>query len=183
MLIVFQIALCTTLLAGAGLMIRTFQDLHDQSPGFDRTHIATFTLNRAASRRYTQAHAHYLRVALVEAIRELPAVSSVGVAGRPMMRGSGLTATYAPTGERAAPGDEFSTSLNMVTPEFFETMGIGLPSGRNLDSSNSAVTPTRVVVNEAFANEAFAHLFSAVKIRSEKPSAMHWTRPRNPISK
>jgi predicted permease len=154
-LIVFQIALCTTLLAGAGLLIRTFKDLHDQNPGFDRDHIAAFTVNPGANRHSTQEQAHALRVALIERIRELPGVINVGITGRPLMRGSGVKATYAPTGERAALGDEFSASLNIATPEYFETMGIGLLAGRNLEPSDSPAIPKRVVVNEAFARHFF----------------------------
>ena len=44
-LIVFQIALCTVLLAGAGLLARTFTELRGVAAGFDRDHIVTFTAN------------------------------------------------------------------------------------------------------------------------------------------
>jgi predicted permease len=42
-LVVFQIALCTVLLAAAGLMVRSFRQLHGMDPGFDRDHVVTFS--------------------------------------------------------------------------------------------------------------------------------------------
>src|ERR1035438_7402695 len=42
-LVVFQVALCTLLLAGAGLTMRSFQRLHGMDPGFDYGHVVTFT--------------------------------------------------------------------------------------------------------------------------------------------
>jgi predicted permease len=154
-LIVFQVALCTMLLAGAGLLVRTFKELHDQDPGFDRDHIVTFTVNLWMN-HYSQEQARALRIALAERIRDLPGVVNIGAAGRPVMRGSGVKATYAPLGRRATAADEFTTSVNIVTAEYFDTMGIRLLSGRNFEAADSSVTPKRVIVNEAFARHFFA---------------------------
>jgi hypothetical protein len=38
-----RVALCTLLLAGAGLLVRTFQQLDGMDAGFDREHVVTFT--------------------------------------------------------------------------------------------------------------------------------------------
>jgi len=153
-LIVFQVALCTMLLAGAGLLVRTFQDLHDQNPGFDRDHLVAFTLDPGV-RRFSQEQARALRIAFVDRIKELPGVADVGVAGRALMRGSGVKATFAATGQRAAANDDFTTSVNIATPEYFETLGIRFLSGRNFEPSDNSVKPRRVIVNEAFARRFF----------------------------
>ena len=154
-LIVFEVALCTVLLAGAGLLVRTFKDLRDQNPGFDRDHIAVFTLGPGVH-HYTQEQARALRLAFIERIKELPDVVDAGASGRPLMRGSGVKGTYAPSGRRAAPGDEFSTSLNIATPEYFDTMRIRFLAGRNFEPSDNSASPKRVIVNEAFARHFFA---------------------------
>ena len=44
MLVVFQVALCTLLLSGAGLLVRTFLQLRTLDPGFDQDHVITFTV-------------------------------------------------------------------------------------------------------------------------------------------
>lgn len=153
-LIVFQIALCTVLLSGAGLTVRTFERLHHQNPGFDRDHVAVFTLDPGVN-RYPEERSKALREALLARVRELPGVVSAGAAGRPLMRGSGIKATYAPVGRRVATADFLNSSLNMVTPEYFQALGIPLLSGRNLTASDNAAKPVRVVVNEAFAQRFF----------------------------
>ena len=68
-LMIFQIALCTMLLASAGLLARTFKELHDQNPGFDRDHVVAFTVVPGVN-RYTQPQAKALRVELLDRIKE-----------------------------------------------------------------------------------------------------------------
>ena len=48
-ILVFQIALCTLLLGGAGLLVRTFEQLHSLDAGFDRDHVVTFTADPSLS--------------------------------------------------------------------------------------------------------------------------------------
>ena len=82
-------------------------------------------------------------------VRELPGVASVGVASRGLMRGTGLKTTYAPAGQTAAPGDFMNTSLNWVSPEYFDTMGIRLLAGRNFRPDEVPAKPRQAVVNQA----------------------------------
>ena len=94
-LIVFQIALCTVLLAGAGLLARTFTELRGVPAGFYRDHIVTFTANPGLT-AHTPAQTEALRVALSERVRQIPGVAGVAFASRALMRGSGIKMTVAP---------------------------------------------------------------------------------------
>ena len=85
-LIALQIALCTFLLAIASLFVRTFQQLQRVDPGFDRDHIATFTLNLNS---YTGKTAVFLKT-FTERVRAIPGVVSVGVSSIGVMRGTGM---------------------------------------------------------------------------------------------
>jgi predicted permease len=154
-LIVLQVALCTMLLAGAGLLVRTFQQLRGVDPGFDRDHIVTFTANLQLA-NYTADQAKAFRIALTERVRALPGVADVAFASRALMRGSGVKTTVAPIGERAATADFMNTSLNDVTSEYFDTMGMRIVAGRNFMDSDQSAEPRRVLVNEAFARRFFA---------------------------
>jgi len=155
-LMVFQIALCTMLLAGAGLLARTFADLRNVDVGFDREHIVTFTANPVLA-SYTDAQAEALRVALMERVREIPGVASVAVASRALMRGSGVKMTLAPLGERAAEQDFLNTSINWVSPEYFSTMGMRIVAGRDFmaEDAGRKQAPLPRVVNEAFVRRFF----------------------------
>lgn len=158
-LIVFQIALCTLLLAGAGLLARTLAQLGDVDPGFDTDHIVTFTTDPSLA-GYTPEQAKSLRVTLTEQVRQLPGVASVAVASRPLMRGSGIKMTVVPPGQRVTRADFLNTSTNSVTPGYFETMGMRLLAGRDLTQADEPAkgTTTKVVVNQAFATKIFSGL-------------------------
>jgi predicted permease len=154
-LIALQIAFCTFLLAIASLFVRTFQQLQRVDPGFDRDHIATFTLNL---NNYTGKTAVFLKT-FTERVRAIPAVVSVGISSIGVMRGTGLAMTVAPAGQRITPADFLNTSLNSVSPGYFDTMGMHILVGRALIASGASepkhVGPVMVVVNQAFLQRFF----------------------------
>ena len=158
-LIVFQIALCTVLLAGAGLLARTFEQLKRVNPGFDADHLVTFTVDPSLA-GYTAAQAKALRIDLMQRVRDLPGVVDVAVASRPLMRGSGLRTTVVPEGQRATPADFLDTSVNSITPGYFVMMGVRILRGRGLTENDEPKPPAmiNVVANEAFANKFFPNI-------------------------
>jgi predicted permease len=158
-LIVFQIALCTVLLAGAGLLARTFEQLKHVNPGFDADHIVTFTVDPSLA-GYTAAQAKAFRIDLMQRVRDLPGVVDVAVASRPLMRGSGVKMTVVPEGQQETPADFLNTSVNSVTPGYFAMMGMHILRGRDLIESDESKPPAtiHVVVNEAFANKFFPNI-------------------------
>lgn len=153
-LIVAQAALCTFLLAGAVLLVRTFDQLRDLNPGFDRDHLVTFGLDPGLS-GYTDAQANVLRLALMERVRQIPGVAAVASASMPLMRGSGMKTTVAPEGQKTSPGDLLNSSVNGVSPEYFDTLGIPIVEGRVLAETDLGLKPKRVMVNETFAHHFF----------------------------
>jgi len=155
-LIVLQIALCTVLLAGAGLLVRTFEQLREVDPGFARDRLVTFSADPSLA-GYTGAQARALRLALLDRIREMPGVDGVAVASRPLMRGSGVKMTVVPAGQKPTSADFLNTSVNSVTPEYFQTMGMRILSGRNLAPTDEPVkgVRTKAIINQAFASKFF----------------------------
>ncbi len=154
LLVVFQVALCTVLLAGAGLLVRSFEQLHGMDPGFDRDHVVTFTASPGLS-GYKQAECDKLRLALLERVRALPGVISAATGSRPILRGSGLKTTVTPEGRTASAADFLNTSLNTVSPEYFDTMGMRVLEGRRFLPSDMGLKPERVIVNHAFVQQFF----------------------------
>lgn len=158
-LILFQIALCTVLLAGAGLLVRTFEQLRDVDPGFARDRLVTFSEDPSLA-GYTSAQAKALRLALIDRVRQIPGVESVAVASRPLMRGSGIKMTMVPAGQKITPADFLNTSANSVSPGYFETMGMRILSGRDLAANDEPAKGirTKAIVNQAFAAKFFPGL-------------------------
>jgi predicted permease len=155
-LLVLQIALCTLLLAGAGLLVRSFRQLRDMDPGFASARVVSFTAEPSLS-GVTLEQGRTLLRNLMDRVRELPGVEAVGAAGRPLMRGSGQKTTVVMPGQAATPADFLNASLNGATPGYFDAVGIRLVAGRTFRESDIGRLPLPVVVNESFARRFFAN--------------------------
>ena len=149
-LVAAQVALCVVLLAGAGLLVRTFERMRTMDAGFDRDHIVTFTLDPSL-KGYSPERAKALSRQLLDKARALPDVVGAAIAERGLMRGTGVKATFGLAGTPLRRSDFLNCSLNGVTPGYFEAMGMRVLAGRDftwLEGPQSK--PRRVVVNEAF---------------------------------
>jgi predicted permease len=154
-LLIVQVALCTLLLASAGLLLRTFERLRAVGTGMDQDHLVTFTADPSLA-SYTGAQSKALRETLRERVQQLPEVIGVAVASRPLMRGSGVKMTIGPEGKLLSDSDFLNTSVNNVTPEYFATMGLRFVAGRGFTAAEvQNAKPAKVVVNEAFARKFF----------------------------
>lgn len=153
-LVTCQVALCTLLLVMVSLLVRTLQKLQSTDPGFDRDHIATFTLNLSEQ----TDRAVFLRT-LTDRIRSLPGVVSVAMSSIGVMREHGLASTVAPAGERARKTDFLNASRNNVSLEYFDTMGEHILGGRDFVASDlrgpNSRGPVMTIVNQAFARRFF----------------------------
>jgi hypothetical protein len=72
------------------------------------------------------------------------------------MTGSNSSSTVKVTGYEAKEDEDMNPDLNGVAPEFFSTLGIRLPSGRDFTEGDDLEAPRVAVVNEAFARYFFA---------------------------
>jgi predicted permease len=152
--IAIQVALSTILLAMATLMFRTFWNLEHLNPGFDRAHIVEFTTDpQAAGDSETQAGVFFRE--LKERVSRLPGVRSASYASSGVMRGIGRKTTVTPRGVILPQKTFLNTNSNSVTPDYFESMGIPLLAGRNLNLGDLKSKPERIVVNRAFADFFF----------------------------
>lgn len=173
LLIAVQVALCTILLCGAGLTLLTLDRLRALDPGFDAGRVVTFTVDRGLE-KYEKAQILDLQRRLLAGARALPEVDSAAIATRGLMRGSGIKMTVLPAGQSARREDFMNTSLNSVTPEYFQTMRMKWVAGRNfVEGEVREGVPTPVVVNEAFARKLGARLggkFGSTMPRGGKPA-------------
>ncbi len=167
-LVTFEVALCMVLLAAAGLLVRTFEQLQHLDAGFDRDHVVTFTVNPGLV-GYTPQQAESAGEAWIDKVRALPGVRSVAVAGIGVMRGSGMKQTVGIPGQRITSADFLNTSFNAVSPEYFEAMGMHILAGRGFTEADRLLKVdkdhvSRVIVNEAFVKGIF---------RGENPVGKH----------
>jgi putative ABC transport system permease protein len=133
-LIAAEVALAMVLLAGAGVMVRSFSRLVSEDLGFDVEQVAAM-LVVPADPKPAILSAYYPR--LVEAVRAIPAVRFVGAADTLPLIGGGTT-TRAKTSAVS-----MSVDISQVIPNYFEAMGIRLVAGRLPAATD--VTSTRPV--------------------------------------
>jgi putative ABC transport system permease protein len=155
-LVVVEVALSLVLLAGAGLLIRSFIRLQNVDPGFRPENVLTSRVSLPAARYQDSAAATRFLDTTISRIRALPGVqSAAGVSFLPMS-GPGIgTGFYRVDRPRPADGQVPSTQVRPVTPEFFKTMGIRQLAGRDFNESDTASSPLVAVVSDGIARRQF----------------------------
>jgi len=148
-LVIFQIALSLLLVIGAGLFVRTLQNLQNQNLGFNQRQLLLFALDPTKNGYEGQRLVDFYG-RLLERLQALPGATNATMSLVPLVSGSQSHGPVAIEGRKADPGEDMGADRNWVGPSFFETMGIRLLIGRGIewrDTTNSKVA----VVNEAFA--------------------------------
>ena len=155
LIVMAQVAVCTLILIGAALLIETLERMRSMNAGFDRDHVVTFTIDPSL-RGYKAEESRALSKALLEKAGALPGVAAAGIASRALMRGTGVKATLGAAGTRIKAADFLNSSLNDVTPGYFETMGMHVLAGRDFNwFDRNRTTPRKAIVNQAFARRFF----------------------------
>jgi predicted permease len=152
LLLGFEVALSVVLLAGAGLLLRTFQELHSVELGFDVREVVRFSLARGGELEDIRTFYRTLE----ENVASLPGVESVGsVYGAPL--GPGHTTAVVRSVDRPAPeaGRETYAGIRAVSPDYLTTARIPLIRGRTLTSADDVSPSSVAVVNESFVRENF----------------------------
>jgi len=152
-LVVSQIALSLLLVIGAGLFVRTLQNLQNQNLGFNQHQLLLFAVDPTKNgNQGPRLIDFYGR--LLERLQALPGATNATMSMATLLSGVQSHWPVAIEGRQAEPGKDLGADRNFVGPSFFETMGIRLLLGRGIewrDTTNSKVA----VVNEAFANHFF----------------------------
>jgi putative ABC transport system permease protein len=150
-LVSVQVAFAVTLLAGAGLLLRSFQQLSRVSPGFDPERILTFHISSSWGETVdNKAVLRFQRV--LESVRQLPGVeeaaTSLALPGVPTLYQVELRTTEG----RAASEPGLQAQGRLVSPAYFATMRIPVLSGELCCEDAGAAT---MRVNRSFAAAYF----------------------------
>lgn len=155
LILMAQVAVCTLILIGAALLVKTLARMRSMDAGFDRDHVVTFTIDPSL-RGYKPEQGRALSKALLERAAALPGVAAASIASRALMRGTGVKATFAAAGTRMSASDFLNSSLNDVTPGYFQSMGMRVLAGRDFNwFDRNPTTPRKVIVNQTFAVRFF----------------------------
>jgi putative ABC transport system permease protein len=155
LLVVAEVALSLLLLAGAGLMIRSFARLATEPRGFnmDKLMTAAMTLPRKTYSQPEQQASFCDR--LLERVRPLPGVQAVS-ATTVLPLYTGGTDELAIEGRApSADGEGPTTSTSLISANYFATVGIPLTRGRLFDDHDREKSEAVAIINETLARQAF----------------------------
>lgn len=148
-----QIALSLVLLAGAGLLIRSFFILISSHPGFDARNVLTATVMLRPNEVYTAERQVDFFDRLLSGIQKLPGVQYAAVTSSPPMQ----QFSEIESGLRADNGPETSdvVSISSVSPGYFQTLGIPLLSGRLFDARDHQRGTSVALINQTLSRLLF----------------------------
>jgi putative ABC transport system permease protein len=129
LLVAGEMALAVLLLAGAGLLVKSFGRLIRVDPGFRPDHVLTFDLGLDAKYKDPASRSAFYRGLLAELDR-LPGVRASGAVFCAPLSNSNFSSSFTVEGAPVPKSDEPSMSLRVVSPDYFSTMRIPLLAGR-----------------------------------------------------
>jgi putative ABC transport system permease protein len=151
-----QIALAMVLLAGAGLLVRSFVRLRAVDPGFRRDGVLTFRITLPETAYAEDARRTWFHDELEARLRALPGVLSVGgVTGLPLS-GVHFNISFEVEGRPPlTPAQQPTMETRVATPGYFATLGIPVVRGRSFQASDDATAPQVVLLSEAAVRRFF----------------------------
>jgi predicted permease len=148
-----QVALASAVLVAAALFYRSFSETRDMDPGFKREGVllAAYDLS---GRNVDTTGARVFAARLLERVRALPGVEAAAIATSVPLDIHGLPVRGFTLEGRAREDQSPDLALtNVVTPDYFRTMGIPVLAGRDFADLNATDAPPQVIVNDAFVRE------------------------------
>ncbi len=155
-LIVTQVALSLVLLLGAGLLVRTFQELRSLDLGFNKDNLLEI-IPYARPGGFQNLDVNSYHKQLVERISNIPGVYSVGFADISIPSPQSWRETASPTSEDPNTGARIMASGMSIWPRFFKTLGIRLIAGRDFEVADDGYHPHLAIVSRSFAERLFVH--------------------------
>jgi putative ABC transport system permease protein len=153
-LVVMQCALAILLLVGAGLLLRSLGALRGMDPGFRVANVLTLRVNTTRSRFEKAPQVVQFYDQMLGRVRALPGVKGAAVVSNLFLSDTPSSGTFTLEDRPPfPPSEQIETTIDSVSPGFFETMQIGLVHGRYLDARDRDGAPLAAVVNETFAKQ------------------------------
>jgi predicted permease len=157
-LVIAQIALSVVLLVGAGLLLRTFLIISHRSSGLDADGVVTarLSISRLGADSTVAVRANRIFGPLLEQLRSTPGITAAGVAMHIPLQKWGTAGSYWIIGHpKPAQGHEPSAEFRIISPGYFETLGIPIRRGRDFTDADHTTADEPIVVNETFARREF----------------------------
>jgi putative ABC transport system permease protein len=155
--VVAQIGMALVLLAGSGLLLRSFNLLLRVDPGFDVKNLLTFTVTLPSAKYGADPAVLAFFQQLVERVSKIPGVRFATMESYPPMSGLGAATSVHILSRPAQGASELPTAaVRVVGPDYLRTMGIPLHTGREFSASELAEMRHVALVNQSFVDKYFS---------------------------
>ncbi len=170
-LVVVQVALSLLLLIGAGLFLRSLDNLSQLGPGFNASRLIGFEIDPTLS-GYKADRVKLTYRELTDGIKSLPGVESVGLASMRILEHDEWDSSMTVEGYNPdKPDDRAEPYMNSISPDYFATLGVPIVAGRDFTAADTRevkhsdrastdpdddYVPATVMINETFARKFFA---------------------------
>ncbi len=155
-LVAGEIALAFVLLVASGLLMRSVYKLLDIDPGFNATNVLTASLPIDQEQHSDPVELNaYLR-AISEALEAVPGVRQTATTSALPLQGWGYGVPYSIAGREVTErADRRPAFFKIVSPSYFDALGIKLRAGRVLSDNDTAGAPRVALINETLAMREF----------------------------
>jgi predicted permease len=155
-LVVAQVAVALMLLTGAGLLIHSFAQALRVDTGLDPANVVTARIALTRAYRESDEAALTIRQRLLQAMREIPGVTSAALSSATPFQGGLPINAFTLETDTLPPGSPQPGAFRViVTPDYLATLGLTLLDGRFYQDADQAPGRTLFVVDESFAKKFF----------------------------
>jgi putative ABC transport system permease protein len=155
-LVIVEVAVSLVLLAGAGLLLRSFVRLQAVDPGFRAAGLMTARVQVPSTRYKDPRQSSGFYTEALSRIAQIPGVTGQAAVSFLPFTGLGIGTSYW-RADRPAPaaGDAATTAVRPVTPSWFRTMGIPQLAGRDFTAADAVDAPMVAVISESLARRDY----------------------------
>ena len=154
-LLIGEVAMSIVLLVVSALLLRSFARLTHVDPGFRPESVLAFRVALPNATYPQDPHRVAFFDRLIERMDALPQVLSTGLTNTLPMRGDYLLSFAVKGRPPAKPNEEPSANYRVISPRYFEAMGIPLIRGRAFTPRDSQKAPAVAIVDQSFVNRHF----------------------------
>jgi predicted permease len=155
-LVVAQVAVALMLLTGAGLLIHSFAQALRVETGLEPANVVTARVALTREHRASDEAANKIRERLLQAMREIPGVSSVALSFATPFQGGLPINAFTLENDTLPPGAPQPGAYRViVTPGYLQTLGLKLVEGRFYEETDMVPGRRLFVVDQTFARKYF----------------------------
>lgn len=155
--VALQIGFSLLLIVGAGLFVRTIQNLHQVDPGFSTDHLLAFNLEPGMA-GYSRQSVTPVEQRVIDSLAVLPGVRGVGATNDADLRGDDREGDVVVDQDCNHPrpeDNELDIELPWVSNGYLQTLGVPLIAGRYFGAADTATSQKAAIVNQTFVRHYF----------------------------